>query len=63
MQQDRRTLTGTLTVVLIFVFGFYFYSFIAKPEGDATVRVGLILVSSLATAALAFLPEPPQPSS
>lgn len=55
----RRAGLVTTGVVFCFVFGFYAYCFVAKPEDDATVRVGLILLSSIASLALLHLPEPP----
>ena len=43
------------------VLAFYLYCFINKPEGDATVRVGLVIVASIAFLALVFLPKGPKP--
>ena len=45
-----------MSVVLAIVFGFYLFSFIKDPAEDATVRVGLILLTSIAEAAVVFMP-------
>lgn len=44
--------------VVLLVFGFYLYCFVKAPEEDATVRVGLIMLSSIAAGALVFMPAP-----
>lgn len=44
------------TVVLLF----YLYCFINKPESDATVRVGLVIVASIGCLSLVCLPPAPQ---
>ncbi|MEE2642440.1 MAG: hypothetical protein VX768_17545 [Planctomycetota bacterium] len=41
------------SVVLLF----YFYCFIVKPESDASVRVGLVIVASIGYLALIGLPS------
>lgn len=46
--------------VIGLVFSFYFYCFIKDPAVDATMRVGLMILSSIATAALVFLPAAPR---
>lgn len=45
-----------------FVLAFYAYCFVNKPEGDATVRVGLVIVASIGFLAMIFLPPSPQKS-
>lgn len=54
---------GVATVVSLvatsFVLSFYLYCFIYKPEGDATVRVGLVIVASIGFLAMIFLPPAP----
>ena len=39
------------------VFGFYFFSFVSKPQNDATFRVGLIILTSIAQYVVILLPE------
>ena len=39
------------------VFGFYMYTFISKPEDDATIRVGLIILTSIAEYVVILLPK------
>ncbi|MEC9092755.1 MAG: hypothetical protein VX438_08630 [Planctomycetota bacterium] len=39
---------------------FYLYCFINKPESDATVRVGLVIVASIGYLALICLPSAPR---
>lgn len=54
---DRTTAARWITgPVIALVFGFYLYSFIKDPAVDATMRVGLILLASVAAAAVVFLP-------
>jgi len=48
--------TMTSLVAVAFVLSFYLYCFICKPEGDATVRVGLVIVASIGFLAMLFLP-------
>lgn len=57
-----KRLAGTIVVFIptAIVLAFYMYSFIAKPEGDATVRVGIIITASIAMLAFLFLPRAPQ---
>ncbi|MGE9266686.1 MAG: hypothetical protein ACQKBY_01215 [Verrucomicrobiales bacterium] len=52
-----RLLSGAVTAL---VFGFYLYCFISDPSADATYRVGLVIVSSLAHLAILFLPLRPE---
>lgn len=54
-----RSVTG---FVVALVFGFYLYCFIKDPAVDATMRVGLILLSSIAEAVVVFLPAAPRPA-
>lgn len=58
--------TGKLTAgrwvagpVVALVFGFYLFCFITAPE-DANLRVGLIILASLAEAVVLFLPAAPR---
>ncbi len=39
------------------VFTFYFREFVTQPEKDATFRVGLIILSSIAQLVVIFLPK------
>ena len=43
------------------VLSFYLYCFVYKPEGDATVRVGLVIVASIGFLAMIFLPAAKSP--
>lgn len=43
--------------IVLLVFGFYLYCFVKAPEEDATLRVGLIMLSSIATGSLVWMPE------
>ncbi len=52
-----RSVTG---FVVALVFGFYLYCFIKDPAEDATMRVGLIILTSIAEAVVIFLPAPPR---
>ena len=54
----NKTAAATITslVAAAFVLSFYLYCFICKPEGDATVRVGLAIVASIGFLAMLFLP-------
>ena len=47
-------------VAVAFVLGFYFHSFIAQPEKDATFRVGVIILASIAELVVLFLPAAPE---
>lgn len=42
--------------VVLLVFGFYLYCFVKEPAEDASVRVGLVMLSSIAAGALVFMP-------
>lgn len=42
--------------VVLLVFGFYLYCFVKAPAEDGTLRVGLIMLSSIAAGALVFMP-------
>lgn len=50
-------------VAAAFVLCFYAFCFIYKPEGDATVRVGLVIVASIGFLAMIFLPPDPEKSA
>lgn len=52
--------TATLLAVVSggVVLAFYLYCFIAKPESDATLRVGLAIVAAIAQLAFVLLPRP-----
>ncbi|MEO2023060.1 MAG: hypothetical protein ABGX05_14670 [Pirellulaceae bacterium] len=54
----NKTAAATMTslVAAAFVLSFYLYCFICKPAGDATVRVGLVIVASIGFLAMIFLP-------
>ena len=46
--------------VVAVVFGFYLFCLIKHPEEDATLRVGLIIISSVAQAGVILMPTPPR---
>jgi len=54
-----RVVTGCVVAI---VFGFYLYSLISAPAEDATMRIGLIILSSIAEAVVIFLPAAPRES-
>ncbi|WP_264488308.1 hypothetical protein [Luteolibacter arcticus] len=45
--------------VVALVFGFYLYCFVKVPAEDATMRVGLIILTSIAQFVVLFLPAAP----
>ena len=53
-----RDLPGAITalVAVAFVLGFYFHCFVSQPEKDATFRVGIIIVASIAELVVLLLP-------
>ncbi|MCW1885566.1 hypothetical protein OKA04_12575 [Luteolibacter flavescens] len=55
----RRAARAVCGPVVALVFGFYLYCFIKAPAEDATIRVGLIILSSIAQAVVVFLPAAP----
>ena len=57
-RNNRATLATVLgSVAGLMVLGFYFYCFIKQPEKDADVRVGLVIIASIAQLALLWLPH------
>ncbi|MCW1915911.1 hypothetical protein OJ996_20150 [Luteolibacter sp. GHJ8] len=53
----RTTLAKRVSAfVVLLVFGFYLYCFVKAPAEDATLRVGLIMLSSIAAGSLVFMP-------
>ncbi|MCU0723487.1 MAG: hypothetical protein MUC63_07720 [Planctomycetes bacterium] len=57
----EKRLAGTILAGLatLFVLGFYVQTFVGQPEKDATVRVGMIIVASLAELVVLLLPARP----
>ena len=55
----NKHLAGTITalVATVLVLGFYFTTFISQPEKDATYRVGIIIVASVAELVVILLPK------
>ena len=53
-----KTRAGTATAAgsVAFVLGFYVYSFVSDPAADATVRVGAMILSSIAEVVVLSLP-------
>ncbi len=60
----EKRLAGMVTalVPVIFLLGFYFYCFIGQPEKDATLRVGIIILASIAELVVILLPKTPHAS-
>lgn len=48
------TLCGAITLLVL---GFYLYSFISNPEKDANLRIGSVILSSIAALLVLFFPS------
>ena len=59
MHRINWRIAGTTLAVLsgATVLAFYAYCFVVQPEKDATVRVGMVIVASLAQLVFALLPQ------
>lgn len=57
----KKKLPAVITAAFssVVVLGFYMTSFITEPEGNATYRVAVIIVASIAECAVIFMPEKP----
>ncbi|WP_372367728.1 hypothetical protein [Candidatus Uabimicrobium sp. HlEnr_7] len=57
-RKGRNRLARVVALIAIsIVFTFYLFSFISAPEKDATFRVGLIILSSIAAFVVVLLPD------
>ena len=59
----RRAGTITALVPAAIVLAVYFREFTLAPEENATFRVGIVLLASIAQIALLLLPSPPRSTS
>jgi hypothetical protein len=57
--EHRRVAAILAAATAAIVLGFYFHCFVTKPQSDATMRVGLIILASLAELVVVFLPAAP----
>ena len=56
-RKDRERLASIIAFcVTSVVFGFYLYEFVSSAETEATFRVGLVILSSIAQFVIIFLP-------
>jgi len=57
-QKGRACIGKAITsVVTVLVLSFYFYSFVSSPDKDATLRVGAIILTSIAQMLVVFFPK------
>ncbi len=47
----------TALAAVVFVLGFYFTCFVGQPDKDASYRVGIVILASIAYLVLLFLPK------
>ena len=57
MKKERAAMITTLVAVVL-ILGFYFTMFVSQPEKDASYRVGLLILASIAELVVVFLPKP-----
>ncbi len=53
----ERSASITAFIAAAVVFSFYFKEFVTQPEEEATFRVGLIILSSIAQLVVIFMPR------
>jgi hypothetical protein len=53
----QRAASVTAFIAAAVVLSFYFNEFVGKPEEEATFRVGLVILSSIAQLVVIFMPQ------